>query len=106
MKEKPTDWDMTDDYYNTPEEKPGLNLEDFITKDEIKGGPLKGAQNAAFEKTVEDIRNIKSACAAGKNAEQISMEFGLSQDYIMTILMTVQGYPEDDDRAIAHLILI
>lgn len=106
MKDRPMDWDMTDDYYKEPEDKRELILEDFILKDEISENRPTFGQDEKFEKTVSDIKNVKEASAAGKNIEQISVEFGLEQDYITNILMTVQGYPEDDDRAIAHLILI
>lgn len=63
-------------------------------------------QNEKFEKIIADVRNIRAASLSGKTIVVIAKELNLPEEYITNILVTAQGYPEDNEVAIAHLVML
>lgn len=100
MNHEPLDWDMAEDFYNAPEkaEKEEKKAPDSISEDMIRDPDL--------QKTVDEVIQVKKASAQGQNIQQISAALGLSAQYITDILLTIQGSPEDDELAVARLILM
>lgn len=59
-----------------------------------------------FLDVVEDVRRVRKASVEGKSIKDISKEMKLDEDYVTCILMTAEGYAEDDDVAVAHLVIL
>lgn len=104
------DWEMSDDFYNSGKENESLSLEDFIT--DADDGDLSkesagGNHNTddLLRRTAEDVHRVMELALAGKNIAEIAAATGLDQQYIYDIQVCAQGFHEDDEIAVAHLVL-
>lgn len=98
------DWELNEDFYTEKEEKT-LSLEDFIEDEqsqETAGYALKGE----LEKTVEDVRTVQKLAAEGKTIDEIVKLTGLERQYVYNIQVCAQGFHEDDEIAVAHLVMM
>lgn len=104
------DWEMSDDFYNSGKGNESLSLEDFIT--DADDGDLS-KENAGtnhntddlLRRTAEDVHRVMELALAGKNIAEIAAATGLDQQYIYDIQVCAQGFHEDDEIAVAHLVL-
>lgn len=102
------DWEYMDDFFGTnPDlEKEGNHLK---TLEEYAGEDLTGTQpekkaDGELAKIIEDVRAVKAATVEGMTVKEIGTKLNLKEEYITNILFTVQGYPEDNDFAVAQLV--
>ena len=98
------DWELSEDFYTEKEEKT-LSLEDFMEdgqSQETAGYALKGE----LEKTVEDVRTVQKLAAEGKTIDEIVKLTGMERQYVYNIQICTQGFHEDDEIAVAHLVMM
>lgn len=107
------DWEYMSDFYVVDPTKKVRSLEEIAantSEDKEIEARLKekelGQLDDELARTIQNVKKVKEASLLGKNIEEIALELSLSKDYVTTILMTVQGYAEDNDFAIAHLVLM
>lgn len=103
------DWELSEDYYEETGEERSMSLEDFITEDAYgadNGSLGQGKyEDGLFEKTVEDVRRVMELSLKGNDIGQIVAFTGLDETYVYSILVCAQGFREDDEIAVAHLVL-
>ena len=101
------DWEMSEEYYKSGEEEKELSLEDFITEEDLQtdGLNLQSNHDELLKKTAEDVRRVMELTLQGNNIEKISEMTGLDSQYVCNILVCAQGFREDDEIAVAHLVL-
>lgn len=102
------DWELSADYYKEEENRRELKLEDFIDE-ETKDPGLSGhtdALGADVRRVAADVRRVKELAGQGKTVVEIAGLMGVEQKYVSDILICVQSFPEDNDIAVAHLILM
>lgn len=106
------DWDYQEEFYNdgNQNDKETPSLDDFMNeeeKSEISSTlPEYDAQSIKLQQTVQDVRNIKMQYAKGKSVQEIADELALDPDYVILVMITLQGYAQDDDIAIAHMVML
>ena len=107
MSDKEQDWELSEDYYCGREEKKELSLEDFITETdrEEKGPAIFNPADELLKKTIEDVHQVMALAGEGKNISEIASTTGLDEKYIYDIQVCAQGFREDDEIAVAHLVL-
>lgn len=102
------DWELSADYYKEDENRRELKLEDFIEEDAAESGMADhtASLNADVQRVAADVRKVKELAGQGKNMAEIAGLLGVEQKYVSDILICVQSFPEDNDIAVAHLILM
>lgn len=107
MPGKEQDWELSEAYYSSKEEKRKLSLEDFITESDTKEDGIEPFDSAdeQLKKTVEEVHKVLALAREGKNISEIVFLTGLDEKYIYDIQVCAQGFREDDEIAVAHLIL-
>lgn len=104
MSKSEQDWELSDDYYRSNENERKLSLEDFITESDLEdNGPVHS--DALLKKTIEDVRQVLGLAQEGKSLSQIAFITGLDENYVYSIQVCAQGFREDDEIAVAHLVL-
>lgn len=96
------DWETADDYYKNPEKKE-LSLEDFVTEEDTEAS-FKAS--AGLEQTLKDVRMVLSLGGQGKTISEIAGDTGLDEKYVYNIQVCAQGFHEDDEIAVAHLVMM
>lgn len=105
-KKQEADWELDPEYFQVDEEKK-LSLEDFM-----EGGVSPEEQrdskpdNALLAKTIADVRQVLALEQEGKTTEAIANSLGLDQQYVYNIQVCAQGFREDDEIAVAHLVMM
>ena len=101
------DWEMSEEYYKSGEGEKELSLEDFITEEDLQtdGLNLQSNHDELLKKTAEDVHRVMELTLQGNNIEKISEMTGLDSQYVYNILVCAQGFREDDEIAVAHLVL-
>lgn len=106
------DWELSVDYYEGVGEEKTMELEDFITKEEdgeIDGHGLGQVPDTddglLLKRTVADVKRVMALSLAGNDIGRIAAATGLAESYVYNILVCAQGFREDDDVAVAHLVL-
>lgn len=107
MSDREQDWELTEDYYCGREGKKELSLEDFIMEDdgENKDPGIFKPADEKLKKTIEDVHQVMALAGEGKNISEIAAATGLDETYIYDIQVCAQGFREDDEIAVAHLVL-
>lgn len=102
------DWELEEDYYGQSSSGPELRLEDFM--DEEGGefpaaldGKEKGPGDERLEKTIHDVHQVLEMAQEGKTIGEIAAALGLDFQYVYDIQVTAQGFREDDEIAVAHM---
>lgn len=106
-KNQDEDWEMSEEYYKSWEGEKELSLEDFITEEDLQtdGMNLQSNHDGLLKKTAEDVHRVMELTLQGNNIEKISEMTGLDSQYVYNILVCAQGFHEDDEIAVAHLVL-
>ncbi len=107
MSEKEQDWEISEDYYNSREDKKSLSLEDFISESDKHAAGLEpfGQSDELLRKTIADVHQVLALSQEGKNNAEIASITGLQEKYVYDIQVCAQGFREDDEIAVAHLVL-
>lgn len=103
-----TDWELADDFYQVTEGKKKWTLDDFLQEEEPPA--LEENSEASLSEQVKQmaaqVRQVKELSVQGKTAAQIAEILGVETRLVTDILICVQSFPEDNDIAVAHLILM
>ncbi len=107
MSEKVNDWEISEDYYNHGEKEKKMSLEDFISESDLENGELLSPDptDELLKKTIEDVHQVLALSQEGKNIADIVAITGLEEAYVYNIQVCAQGFREDDEIAVAHLVL-
>lgn len=106
-KAREEDWELSEAYYNSEEEEKELSLEDFITEEDLQADGLKLSSNHddLLKETAEDVHRVMELSLQGNSIGKITEMTGLDNQYVYNILVCAQGFREDDEIAVAHLVL-
>lgn len=63
----------------------------------------KSSEELRLEKTVADVQRVLALAQDGKTVEEIAQSLGLEEQYVYDIQVTAQGFREDDEIAVAHM---
>lgn len=102
------DWELSEDYYKEDKSRRELKLEDFMEEEKPQPETTgqTGSQNADVQRVAADVRRVKELAGQGKTMAEIASLMGVGQQYVSDIQICVQSFPEDNDIAVAHLILM
>lgn len=59
-----------------------------------------------FEQVKEDVRQVIDLAGQGKSTDEISRVLDLDFQYVHNIQVCAQGFREDDEVAVAHLVMM
>ena len=107
MLKEEKDWELSEDYYTEQDNEKKLSLEDFITEQDLDGNSLNISPQSdeLLKKTIEDVHQVLALAKDGMSIEKIAELTGLDEKYIYDIQVCAQGFREDDEIAVAHLVL-
>ncbi|MBE5979728.1 MAG: helix-turn-helix domain-containing protein [Paenibacillaceae bacterium] len=107
MLKEDKDWELSEDYYTGQDSEKKLSLEDFITEQDLDGNSLNISPKSdeLLKKTIEDVHQVLALAKDGMSIEKIAELTGLDEKYIYDIQVCAQGFREDDEIAVAHLVL-
>lgn len=107
MSEKLNDWEISEDYYNNGDTEKKMSLEDFITESDLEQGKMLSPDpaNELLKKTIDDVHQVLALAQEGKNIAEIVAITGFEEAYVYNIQVCAQGFREDDEIAVAHLVL-
>lgn len=57
-------------------------------------------------KTIEDVKQVMALALAGNTIPEIAATLNLDPQYVYNIQVTAQGFHEDDEIAVAHLVMM
>ena len=57
-------------------------------------------------RTIEDVKQVMALALAGNAIPQIAAQLNLDPQYVYNIQITAQGFHEDDEIAVAHLVMM
>lgn len=104
------DWEYMSEFYGEENKKEVRSFEDFL--DEYKESDEFSEEESflkddQLKKIVSDVKNVRELSGSGNNIEQIANILSLEINYVTTILITINGSPEDNsDISIAHLVMM
>lgn len=106
------DWEISEDFYKE-HTKTLPSFEQFVKESYIDGDMIDDVSldisnnDSKLQETVKHIRAIKEEIANGHTTKEIAVNLNIDESYVMLVQMTIQGgFTEDDDVAIAHLVLM
>ena len=107
MLKEEKDWELSEDYYTEQDSEKKLSLEDFITEQDLHGDSLNipPQSDELLKKTIEDVHQVLTLAKDGMSIEKIAELTGLNEKYVYDIQVCAQGFREDDEIAVAHLVL-
>ena len=83
-------------------------MEDFMENGDKAGTAAFGnppqVQDQRFLKIVQDVHNVLSLAKNGNTIQEIASELDLEPQYVYDIQISAQGFREDDEIAVAHLV--
>lgn len=104
------DWDLSDDYFKAEDSAKELKLEDFITEEPSDNDSTFGdshfSDQALLQKTIHDVHEVLARAQKGDTIKEIATELGLEEQYVYNIQVSAQGFREDDEIAVAHLVMM
>jgi len=101
------DWELTEEYYHNRQDEPELKLEDFMDDGETgkaASGNASQEQAQRFHKIAEDVHHVLALAKEGKTIQEIAARLKLEPHYVYDIQVSAQGFREDDEIAVAHLV--
>lgn len=102
------DWELSEGFYQEEEGRRELRLEDFMEDEDAENQPAGDmtSLSAEVQRVAADVRRVIELSGQGKNVEQIAQMIGAEPKYVSDIQVCVQSFPEDNEIAVAHLILM
>jgi len=110
-KEKPeiVDWEYQEDFYQEERTEALPSLEELAKEakepEHSKSLTESHIQDEQLKQAIKDVEQVKKIYKEGKNVSEIAEMLEMEEEYVTMILLTMQGYSEDDDIAIAHLVV-
>ncbi len=104
MSKNEQDWELSDDYYLSRENEKKLSLEDFITESDLEPDS-PDPSDELLKKTIADVHQVLTLAQEGNSIARIVSITGLEEKYVYEIQVCAQGFREDDEIAVAHLVL-
>lgn len=98
------DWELSEDFYQVEEGEKELSLEDFM--EEGEPSTENYVMKEELQKVVTDVRTVQKLAAEGKSIDEIVQLTGLERQYVYDIQICTQGFHEDDEIAVAHLVMM
>ncbi|MFT4106474.1 MAG: hypothetical protein QM657_11995 [Lacrimispora sp.] len=107
MFKEEADWELSEEYYGGNGEEKKLSLEDFISESDAReeGFGTGSPSDELLKKTISDVRQVLALAQKGNSIETIASLTGLDEKYVYDIQVCAQGFREDDEIAVAHLVL-
>lgn len=103
-----TDWELTEDYYENQTDRPEFKLEDFMDHQDKAGAAACGdtpqTQDRRFLRISQDVHNVLALARSGNTIQEIASQLNLDPQYVYDIQISAQGFREDDEIAVAHLV--
>lgn len=108
------DWELNDDYFQAEDSAKELKLEDFMTEESSEHDGSDGTfgsfgdttdQNL-LQKTIQDVHEVLARAQKGDTIQEIAAELELDEQYVYNIQVSAQGFREDDEIAVAHLVMM
>lgn len=100
------DWELSEEYYQEEEGKKEISLEDFLTGGEMDEPGLRLAKDSdGLQQTIAEVHQVMTLTGEGRTMDQIAEMTGLDRAYVYNILVCAQGFHEDDEIAVAHLVM-
>ena len=109
------DWELSDDYFKAEDSAKELKLEDFMTEEPSEHDGSDGAfgslgaassDQALLQKTIQDVHEVLARAQKGDTIQEIAAELALDEQYVYNIQVSAQGFREDDEIAVAHLVMM
>ena len=66
----------------------------------------KSPQEQLLKKTIQDVHQVLALAQEGHSISQIARQLELEESYVYNIQVSAQGFREDDEIAVAHLVLM
>lgn len=64
------------------------------------------ASRLLLQKTIQDVHNVLSMAQNGRTIPEIASALHLDETYVYNIQISAQGFREDDEIAVAHLVMM
>lgn len=101
------DWELADEFYQGDDERKEVRLEDFLGgEDDEEDGLNVSDDSRELKKTIAEVHDVLAMAGQGKTTEQIAALTGLDKQYVYNIQVCAQGFHEDDEIAVAHLVMM
>ena len=108
------DWELNDDYFQVEDSAKELKLEDFMTEetsehdgsDRTFGSFGNTTDQNLLQKTIQDVHEVLARAQKGDTIQEIAAELELDEQYVYNIQVSAQGFREDDEIAVAHLVMM
>ena len=108
------DWELSDDYFQAEDSAKELKLEDFMTEEPSEhdgsDGPFGSfgdtTDQILLQKTIQDVHEVLARAQKGDTIQEIAAELELDEQYVYNIQVSAQGFREDDEIAVAHLVMM
>lgn len=59
-----------------------------------------------LQKTIQDVHEVLARAQKGDTIQEIAAELELDEQYVYNIQVSAQGFREDDEIAVAHLVMM
>lgn len=59
-----------------------------------------------LQKTIQDVHEVLARGQKGDTIQEIAAELELDEQYVYNIQVSAQGFREDDEIAVAHLVMM
>lgn len=117
------DWELNEEYFQNDTSAKELRLEDFISKEpadsensssdshgfgssDLSSGFSGDSSQMLLQKTIQDVHNVLSMAQNGQTIPEIAKALHLDEQYVYNIQISAQGFREDDEIAVAHLVMM
>ena len=108
------DWELSDDYFKAEDSAKELKLEDFMTEEPSERDGPDGTFGSfgdttdqdLLQKTIQDVHEVLARAQKGDTIQEIAAKLGLDEQYVYNIQVSAQGFREDDEIAVAHLVMM
>ena len=108
------DWELIDDYFQAEDSAKELKLEDFMTEEPSEHDDSDGTFGSfgdttdqdLLQKTIQDVHEVLTRAQKGDTIQEIATELELDEQYVYNIQVSAQGFREDDEIAVAHLVMM
>lgn len=107
QKDADLDWELSQDYYQGDDTTKEWKLEDFMEDENPEpASPVSTQETELLQKTIQDVRQVMKLASENNPIPEIARTLNLDEQYVFNIQITAQGFHEDDEIAVAHLILM
>lgn len=101
------DWELSQEYYQEEDNTKEWKLEDFIEEEEpASAPPVSPLETELLQKTIQDVKQVMKLQSEGNPIPEIAKKLNLDEQYVFDIQITAQGFHEDDEIAVAHLMMM